>query len=87
MARIKSKAASIEFDRIGRGNASKRDDLKEIKGIGPFIEKKLNALGIYNFSQIANFNAEDGDKVNEAIEFFPGRVKRDNWVGQAKKLM
>ena len=87
MQRIKAKAASIEFDRIGRGDATKRDDLKEIKGIGPFIEKKLNALGIYNFSQIANFNEGDGDKVNEAIEFFPGRVKRDNWMGQAKKLM
>jgi predicted flap endonuclease-1-like 5' DNA nuclease len=27
------------------------------------------------------------DQVNEAIEFFPGRVKRDQWVNQAKTLL
>ena len=27
------------------------------------------------------------DQVNEAIEFFPGRVKRDQWVAQAKILI
>ena len=27
------------------------------------------------------------DQVNEAIEFFPGRVKRDQWVAQAKILL
>ena len=26
------------------------------------------------------------DQVNEAIEFFPGRVKRDEWVKQAAEL-
>jgi predicted flap endonuclease-1-like 5' DNA nuclease len=26
------------------------------------------------------------DQVNEAIEFFPGRVKRDQWAKQAKTL-
>ena len=27
------------------------------------------------------------DTVNEAIEFFPGRVKRDQWAAQAKALL
>ncbi len=27
------------------------------------------------------------DTVNEAIEFFPGRVKRDQWVAQSKTLL
>ena len=27
------------------------------------------------------------DQVNEAIEFFPGRVKRDEWANQAKVLL
>ena len=27
------------------------------------------------------------DTVNEAIEFFPGRVKRDEWAAQAKTLL
>ncbi len=85
--RIKAKAEKVDFARIGIANEENKDDLKLIKGIGPFIEKKLNALGIYTFKQIANFNEEDKDIVNEAIEFFPGRIKRDDWVGQAKDFI
>lgn len=29
--------------------------------------------------------SEIEDEVNIAIEFFPGRVKRDEWVKQAKR--
>ncbi|MDP6213256.1 MAG: hypothetical protein QGF32_06890, partial [Candidatus Thalassarchaeaceae archaeon] len=57
------------------------------KGIGPFIEEKLNALGIFTFAQISRMNSELEDKVNEAIEFFPGRVKRDEWANQARKMV
>lgn len=85
--RIREKAKNINFERIGKANEGEKDDLKEIKGIGPFIEDKLNALGISTFKQIANFTDEDDDLVNDAIEFFPGRVKRDDWKGQAKELM
>ena len=55
-----------------------------IKGIGPFIEGKLHALGIYTFRQIANFNTDDITKVNEAIEVFAGRIERERWVDQAR---
>ncbi len=84
--RIRQKAANINFARIGTATADEKDDLKEIKGIGPFIEEKLNALGIYTFRQIANFDEDDDDKVNDAIEFFPGRIKRDEWKKQAREL-
>lgn len=84
LERIKQKASNINFDRIGIANISDRDDLKRVKGIGPFIEKKLNALGIYTWRQIANFTAEDEDVVNDAIEFFPGRIRRDSWSSQAE---
>ncbi|MDG1543672.1 MAG: DUF5050 domain-containing protein [archaeon] len=63
-----------------------KDDLQVIKGIGPFIEEKLNALGIYMFVQIARMTPDLEEEVNVAIEFFPGRVKRDEWVKQAKEL-
>ena len=63
-----------------------KDDLQVIKGIGPFIEEKLNALGITTYRQIANMDAKLEQQVNEAIEFFPGRVKRDQWAKQAKTL-
>ena len=60
-----------------------RDNLQEISGIGPFIEQKLNALGIFTFEQISKMDSEIEEQVNIAIEFFPGRVKRDEWARQA----
>lgn len=84
--RIRSRAAEVNFDRIGRATAAEADDLKDIVGIGPFLERKLHAIGIYTFRQVANFTKQDVDKVNEIIEFFPGRIERDNWVGQAADL-
>ena len=53
-----------------------KDDLQVIKGIGPFLEEKLNALGITTYRQIANMDSKLEEQVNEAIEFFPGRIKR-----------
>ncbi|SOD81414.1 hypothetical protein [Spirosoma fluviale] len=82
--RIAARASEVNFDRIGRATATESDDLKDIVGIGPFLERKLHSLGIYTFKQIANFTKEDIDKVNELIEFFPGRIERDEWVKQAK---
>lgn len=61
------------------------DDLKKISGIGPVIEKKLNEMGIYHFSQIADFTEKDIDLVNNAIDF-PGRIERDEWLDQARNL-
>ncbi len=86
LERVKANAQKIDFDRIGRSSEAEKDDLKKIKGVGPFLEKKLNTLGIYTFTQIANFTDDDKERVNEAIEFFPGRISRDNWVDQAKDL-
>lgn len=84
--RIAARAGELNFDRIGRAAAADADDLKDIVGIGPFLERKIHSLGIYTFRQVANFTKEDIDKVNEIIEFFPGRIERDNWVEQAKGL-
>ena len=65
--------------------ASEKDDLKKINGIGPFIEEKLNDLGIYSFHQVSQL---DGllPVLTTAIEFFPGRIERDEWIGQADRL-
>jgi len=87
LERVKANAAKIDFGTIGVATMSEKDDLQVIKGIGPFIEEKLNALGIYTFQQISKMSGELEDQVNEAIEFFPGRVKRDQWVMQCKTLL
>ena len=62
------------------------DDLKKILGIGPVLEEKLNEMGIYHFSQIAEFTDADIASINTHLNF-PGRIERDEWIPQAKDLM
>ena len=62
------------------------DDLKMIKGVGPKLEIKLNELGFYHFDQIAGWSAAEVAWVNDNLTGFKGRVSRDNWVEQARKL-
>ena len=87
LERVKERSKSIDFNVLGTANADDKDDLQAIKGVGPFIEEKLNALGIYTLSQISKMTSDLEEQVNEAIEFFPGRVKRDEWANQAKVLI
>ena len=63
----------------------KPDDLKKISGVGPVLEKKLNALGITTYAQIAAFSADDIAQIDDVLSFH-GRIDRDDWVGQAKAL-
>ena len=62
-----------------------KDDLKLIRGVGPKIEQKLNELGIYHFDQIAAWDSDASDWVDDYLSF-KGRIRRDNWVAQAKDL-
>ncbi len=61
------------------------DDLKRIKGVGPVIEKTLNDLGVYHFTQVADFTENNIKWVDNFISF-PGRIKREGWVSQAGDL-
>jgi predicted flap endonuclease-1-like 5' DNA nuclease len=86
LERVRARASELDLRLIGTAIASDADDLKAIVGVGPFLEKKLHAIGIYTFRQIANFTKADIDKVNDIIEFFPGRIERDDWVGQSAEF-
>ena len=86
LERIAQKAETIDFDTLGVATFDEKDDLQIIKGIGPFIAEKLYALGIYTFEQVGNMTPKIEEEVNKAIEFFPGRIKRDEWAKQAKVL-
>ncbi len=59
------------------------DDLKKLPGISPAIEKKLNDLGIFHYSQIAELSATAAHNVGEEVGL-PGHV--DSWVAKAKEL-
>ncbi|WP_423909301.1 50S ribosomal protein L21 [Candidatus Spongiihabitans sp.] len=61
------------------------DDLTRIKGIGSVIEKKLLAMKITTFKQIAEFDQAKIDQINEQLSL-KGRIEREKWVQQANKL-
>ena len=61
------------------------DDLKQLSGVGPALEKKLHAAGITSFAQIAAWTEEDIAKFDEELSF-KGRIEREGWVEQATAL-
>ncbi len=63
----------------------KADDLKLISGVGPKLEKTLNGLGFWHFSQIAKWKKTDVAVVDNELTF-KGRIERDDWIKQAKVL-
>ena len=67
-----------------RGGAA--DDLKMIKGVGPKLESVLHEVGIFHFDQIAAWTEAEVAWADENLVGFKGRVSRDDWVAQARKL-
>ncbi|MFN4185932.1 MAG: 50S ribosomal protein L21 [Hyphomonas sp.] len=61
------------------------DNLKKLTGIGPALEKKLNAAGITTFAQIAALSDADIAKLEEELSL-AGRFAKDGWVEQAAEL-
>lgn len=78
--RAKAATASVQLE-LGAN-----DDLKKITGIGPGLEKKLKNEGIVSYQQIAELSPLDIQHLEATIIKFPGRILRDNWIGQAKTL-
>ena len=63
------------------------DDLKQIKGIGPSLERQLNGLGIYTLEQLSGYSEAELTWIDDNLNSFKGRCFRDDWVGQAKALL
>lgn len=84
----KPKAAKAEGPlRLKAPRKGKADDLKEIEGIGPAMEKLVNELGFYHFDQIAGWTDADVALVDAEMKTFKGRITRDKWVAQAKIIV
>ncbi len=62
------------------------DDLTRIKGLGPKLAATLHGLGVTSFAQIASWNDNEIDRIDAELGRFQGRIRRDDWVGQAKFL-
>ena len=73
--------------KLGTAGADHTDDLKVVSGIGPQMEKLLNSFDIISWEQLAALTDEEVQVVDAALEDFPGRITRDEWVPQAKAIM
>ena len=62
------------------------DDLGRIKGVGPKLVTLLHDLGVTTYSEIAGWTDEDIDRIDAQLGRFSGRIRRDNWVEQARLL-
>lgn len=83
----KEEPLTLDFESFGYAKEIDKDDLTRIEGIGPFVEEKLNNLGIYTYDQINRFQPNDIKALTHLLEYFPGRIERDDWVGKAKLLL
>ena len=61
------------------------DDLKQLSGVGPALEKKLHAAGVTSFAQIAAWTDADVAAMDEKLSL-KGRIEREGWIAQAKEL-
>lgn len=85
-AEAASKPKKSESAKKEQASASEAaDDLKELSGVGPAIEKKLNEAGVTSLAQIAAWTEEDVAAMDEKLSF-KGRIQREGWVEQAKEL-
>lgn len=62
------------------------DDLKLIVGVGPVLERLLHQLGVTSYQEIARWTERDIDEFDHRLAEFPGRIRRDGWVTQARAL-
>lgn len=60
------------------------DDLKQISGIGPKLEQMLQKRGL-SLAAIAALSDTDAAKLDADLGL-DGRIARDGWVAQARKL-
>jgi predicted flap endonuclease-1-like 5' DNA nuclease len=73
--------------RLTAPRKGRADDLQEIEGIGPALEKLVNSLGFYHFDQIAGWSEADVALVDAEMKTFKGRIIRDKWVEQARIII
>lgn len=62
------------------------DDLKQLSGVGPALEKKLHENGVTTFAQIAAWTPEDVADMDEKLSF-KGRIEREGWIAQAQAIV
>jgi len=65
---------------------SSTDDLTRIKGIGKVTAARLQKEGFVRFDQIAALSEDEIPQLEEKLGLFPGKIKREKWIEQARSL-
>ncbi|MEM8772582.1 MAG: 50S ribosomal protein L21 [Pseudomonadota bacterium] len=81
----KKKEPKAQAPKAETSSTNGADDLKKLSGVGPVLEKKLNEAGVTSFAQIAAWGPAEIEEFDEKLSF-KGRIEREGWVDQAKKL-
>lgn len=63
------------------------DDLQQLYGVGPKVEKRLHELGIRRYADIAGWTEDDIDRLAPQLKVHAKRIRRDGWVESARELV
>jgi predicted flap endonuclease-1-like 5' DNA nuclease len=87
VAKSRVEALEVELNRSRSAAITQPgDDLKVIKGIGPKYEKLLRSAGVTSLAEIASWNEADVDAIAKKLGIKADRIRKDDWVGNAKRL-
>ena len=77
---------SLQIGQTKPSTMPPKDDLKEIRGIGPAFERALNNMGIVTFRQVAQWDVTAMQQIAAKLDTPPDRITRDQWIARARKL-
>lgn len=85
-AKVAKVRKSAEKAAVAKAPVSAGDDLKRISGIGPKLANVLTGHGVVTFAQLADMD-EAGLAALDAELGLEGRILRDDWAGQARRIL
>ena len=81
-----SKAATEEKASDNTATPDEPDDLKQIRGIGPALEKRLLDAGIFSWAQLAQLSESDCADLAGKLSVSVDKIMKQGWIDQAKAL-
>jgi predicted flap endonuclease-1-like 5' DNA nuclease len=88
-AALRARVSELEALLAAKSNTAseERGGLRRIRGIGPAFERALLGLGITTVAQIAELRPDEIARIAPQIKARADRIERDDWVGQAQRLI
>ncbi len=85
---VKAAKAEPAAKKAPAKKATKGDDLKKISGIGPAFQKRLNAMGIVTYADMAALTVAKAEELETKYEdAMTSPEEWAEWIEQAKALM